>query len=155
MLRGLTIFTGLLGVVLLGALVVMQVQRSLEDDAPTADVETEDTLEDAEIDFGESEPLGIDEPIDTPQSEPEPISTSSLDSTAPATSFGFERNLRPEIEPPPRNLGTAASSFPIARDISGAPPETPASLRRSRKDPPSSRMFEIENGPPKSFERLH
>ena len=71
MLRGLTIFTGLLGVVLLGTLVVLQVQRSLDDDAATSeDIEAGENLIDEELDLGEPEPLVADEPITSLQTEP-------------------------------------------------------------------------------------
>ena len=53
MLRGLTIFTGLLGVVLLGTLVVLQVQRGLDDtNATPAAFEADETLEEAEVALG-------------------------------------------------------------------------------------------------------
>lgn len=134
MLRGLTIFTGLLGVVLLGTLVVLQVQRGLDDDAaaPT-EVEGGEAFIDDELDLGESEPLVPEplvpeQPISALQSEPDlsiPAANTSLDAPAAGDAIG-----PPPVESPPRSIDPAPGAFPASRGATtSAPPVTSSPIR--------------------------
>jgi len=121
MLRGLTIFTGLLGVVLLGTLVVLQVQRGLDDDTSTpAAFESDENLDDMDVDLGEPEPLTTDEPISSFQSEPginDLPAANAAPLTAPPTPPPTIDDIGPApVASPPREISAAPTAFPASRD---------------------------------------
>ena len=121
MLRGLTIFTGLLGVVLLGTLVVLQVQRGLDDDtANPAAFESGENIDDMEVDLGEPEPLTTEEPISSFQSEPglnDSPAANTAPLTAPPTPLPTVDDIGPApVASPPREISAATTAFPASRD---------------------------------------
>ena len=129
MLRGLTIFTGLLGVVLLGTLVVLQVQRGLDDDtANPAAFEAGENIDDMEVDLGEPEPLTTEEPISSFQSEPglnDSPAANTAPLTAPPTPLPTVDDIGPApVASPPREISAATTAFPASRDA--AIPQTTA-----------------------------
>ena len=141
MLRGLTIFTGLLGVVLLGTLVVLQVQRGLDDNNATpASFEADETLEEAEVDLGEPAPLTTEDPISSLQSEPEfnaPPSTNQQLLTATPTPPPEVDDIGPApTASPSREISAAPAAFPESR--STAPPKNAAVAPLPIDDVPSS-----------------
>ena len=125
MLRGLTIFTALLGVVLLGTLVALQVNRSFNEESTEDPVGIEADVEDLsneELDLGESEPLGTEQPdeplLDLPDPTATPPATSSLDSALPSRSIDFDP---PPLDSPPRSLSSESTAIPISRSAATPP----------------------------------
>ena len=120
MLRGLTIFTALLGVILLGVLVALQVQSSWDEESATgAEIEAgEEDLSNEEVDFGESELLGPEEPLDALQTEPDPTvdpqPTTSLDAVPPNSFTDFDSDGPPSLDSPPRSLSADSTALPVS-----------------------------------------
>jgi len=132
MLRGLTIFTALLGVILLGVLVALQVQRSFDEDstAPTGIEAGEEDLSNEVLDLGESETLGSEEPLGSLQTEPDltvdPPPTTSLDAAPPSSSTDFDSVVPPPIDSPPRSLPVDSAALPASRDAASLAPTASA-----------------------------
>ena len=132
MFRGLTIFTALLGVILLGVLVALQVQRSFDEDstAPAGIEAGEEDLSNEVLDLGESEPLGFEEPFGSLQTEPDPTvdppPTTSLDAAPPSNSTNFDSVVPPPIDSPPRSLSVDSTALPASRDAASLPPTASA-----------------------------
>ena len=125
MLRGLTIFTALLGVVLLGTVVALQVNRSFNEESTEDPVEIDADVEDLsneELDLGESEPLGTeetDEPLlDQPDPTAAPPATTSLDPALPRRPIDFDP---PPLDSPPRSLSSESTAIPISRSAASPP----------------------------------
>ena len=122
MLRGLTIFTSLLAVVSLSALVAIQVQRSLDDNqAVNADGEAEFADSD-ELDLGEPAPLPEpDQGVASLQSEP---AVTPAAASLPATAPTFD--APPSTPNPPAPLTPDPAAFPTSRPTVPPPPPTTA-----------------------------
>jgi len=122
MLRGLTIFTSLLAVVSLSALVAIQVQRSLDENL-TAGVNVEgetDLTDNDELDLGEPAPLlEPDQGVASLQTEP---TVTPAGATLSAAAPSFEGP--PTTSPGP--LTPDPTAFPTARPLVTVPPPTAA-----------------------------
>mgnify|MGYP001439841849 CR=1 FL=1 len=157
MLRGLTIFTGLLGVVLLGVLVVIQVQRGLQE-APVAAASSDTDAEFADVELasdsigGEagSPPSGAED-IATLQDEPALTGGTGLDDISPATIASSPPPVTDDspAASAPRTLNPDPTAFPSARPSTGPgedvaqfpePPslEAPTATTTASEPPPTT-----------------
>ncbi|MBQ16318.1 MAG: hypothetical protein CMJ65_04250 [Planctomycetaceae bacterium] len=153
MLKTLSIFTGLLCVILLSTLVVMQVQRGLRE-APAAEGATQTGVPGTtgdDFDLGEPEGFDTPETIAAFQEEPgvvvpaaSPHATTSLVSAPPASPSIADIAQPPSLESfPARNQPPAA----LTPDPTGFP-STPPDL--TAVPPPSIQPANGTDSPPKS-----
>ncbi len=122
MLRGVTIFTSLLAVVSLSALVAIQVQRSLDDNQTVSADGEAIFADDDELDLGEPAPLpGTEQGVASLQSEP---AVTTAAAALPASPPTFE--AAPSPPTPPGPLTPDPVAFPTSRQTVNAPPPATA-----------------------------